>query len=391
MTLLNCSRQTSFRCAIAGFLLTGALAHPVSAQTPQINSVQFSGAAGNYALTLKGSGFGSPAVSPLPFTGDAPNFRIGNSTTFLESGYTGDALALTYRYWSNNEVVVSGVNAQPGNAITIAIWNQASQHAGTWGGTVPTSASTPQITSAELSGTGANLQIQINGSGFGSAPSTMPAPGSAGVLNYFRFTDFRAHCGSSSTLFEAGFQNWGSSPDSVTLYYQSWSDDQIVVSGFGGTYGQGCAAYQAGDPVAITVYNSADASSSGSQTAWGGPTLAHIAITVQDSTTGQPISSGSTITAGDEFQVTVTGTPEFNCAGQFIVTALGAPGNPPSVLVQSVPFIIGPASGNSAVGGTLSSNGTPGDENDWKISASCNGATQNSFASGTFEFLSAVP
>jgi hypothetical protein len=89
--------------------------------------------------------------------------------------------------------------------------------------------------------------------------------------------------------------------------------------------------------------------------------------------------------------VTVTGAPEFNCAGQFVVTALGAPGAPPSVLVQFQAFIIGPAVGtNSVAGGVLTSNGIPGDENDWKISASCNGATQNSFACGSFEFLSAV-
>jgi hypothetical protein len=319
LNLSGTGTQRPCYCAVAAILIAiVSLAEPALAQRPQINSVQFSGSPGDYTLTIKGGGFGSPVVA-LPFTGDVSNFRIGDSATFMESGYTGDADVLTYQSWSNYTIVVSGFGGQPGDAITIAVWNSASKLGGTWGGNVPpTSVSTPQITSVELSGTGSSLQIVVNGIGFGLAPSTMPAPGSGGDLNFFRFLDFRAHCGASSSLFEAGFQGWGIiSSDSVTLFYQSWSDDQIVISGFGGTYGQGCATYQAGDPVVIVVYNTGDTSSNGPQTAWGGPAAASIAISVKDLTTGKPISASSTITAGDQFQVTVTGEPEFNCTGQF--------------------------------------------------------------------------
>lgn len=115
-------------------------------------------------------------------------------------------------------------------------------------------------------------------------------------------------------------------------------------------------------------------------------------ITVRDVTTGQPVESGDTITAGDQFQVTVTVADQVNCAGQYVVTALGAPGGPPSVLVQFQLFILGSAVGsNSVTGGVLTSNGTPGHPNDWKVSASCNGAKREAFHFTKFEFLSAVP
>lgn len=115
-----------------------------------------------------------------------------------------------------------------------------------------------------------------------------------------------------------------------------------------------------------------------------------ITITVMDVTTGQQISPGETITAGDQFQVTVTVTNNIDCAGQFVVTAVGA-GALPEVLVQVVPFIIGPASGSDTVtGGILTSNGTPGHPNHWKISASCDGTAPNAFGFARFQFSSAV-
>src|SRR5579863_1793910 len=117
------------------------------------------------------------------------------------------------------------------------------------------------------------------------------------------------------------------------------------------------------------------------------PAALSLTITVQDITTGQPITNGETLHATDNFQVTVT-TNNINCAGQFVVTALGAPGAPPSVLVQTVPYVIGPASGgNSAIGSTLNASVLPSGYNDWKISTSCNGANRGQFASSHFEFF----
>jgi hypothetical protein len=115
-----------------------------------------------------------------------------------------------------------------------------------------------------------------------------------------------------------------------------------------------------------------------------------ITISVTDLTTGETISNEQTITATDFFQVTVT-TNGVNCAGQFVVTALGASGSPPSVLVQSVPFIIGPAVSSNSVSGTqLQATVLSIGFNSWKISASCNGVGINQFAFASFQFFVSV-
>jgi len=116
-------------------------------------------------------------------------------------------------------------------------------------------------------------------------------------------------------------------------------------------------------------------------------TRSKIAISVMDLTAGRPLKDRETITPGvdgDRFQVTVNGNGG-DCAGQYVVSALGAPGGLPSVLVQFVPFIIGPGVGNNSVTGPeLTAN--PG-VNAWKISASCNGAGPKEFDFDSFEFF----
>jgi len=113
-----------------------------------------------------------------------------------------------------------------------------------------------------------------------------------------------------------------------------------------------------------------------------------VTISVRNPITGERIRGEASVPAGTTFQVSVT-TNGVDCAGHFVVSALGAPGNPPSVLVASVPFVIGPAVGsNTATGTTLVANALAGTQvNDWKISASCNGARREQFAHREIEFF----
>jgi hypothetical protein len=112
-----------------------------------------------------------------------------------------------------------------------------------------------------------------------------------------------------------------------------------------------------------------------------------ISIKVTNLDTGLRIEEWETLTSVTPFQVTVT-TNGLDCAGQFVVTALGAPGAPPAVLVQAVPFIIGPAVGSNSVSGEpLDSGG----DNDWKISASCNGDDPVEHDFDFFEFFVLLP
>ena len=134
-------------------------------------------------------------------------------------------------------MVLAGFGGSVADAVALAIWNPTTNLGATWGGNVPpTNAATPQITNVTFSGTGAGTTITVTGSGFGSSPFGSPFTGD---LNDFQFLDFRTHTGAASSLFGAGAGGFGiNPPNPVTLDYQSWSNDQIVIGGFGGTYGQ---------------------------------------------------------------------------------------------------------------------------------------------------------
>jgi hypothetical protein len=235
-----------------------------------IDSVRFSGGPGDYTLSIEGHGFGTSVVS-LPFRGDVPNFRIGDKAKACEWGYTGDGYGLNYLFWSDTNVVVSGFGGQPGDAIIVAVWNADSGAGATWGGKVPGGALTPRIRWVRLSGGGRDLHIIVRGEGFGPPPADLPPSGSPGHSRYFSFQDFHGHCGFASSLFSAGGRGWDTAKlDAVGLIFESWSDTDIVISGFGDGYGAGCATYEAGDPVAVALWTSASIDRGGRQTAWGG-------------------------------------------------------------------------------------------------------------------------
>ncbi len=246
----------------------GGCGSSTSSQPPVIESVTASGNAGNFTLTINGIGFGNPGQNvSIPYLGDLPNFRITDlaQTAQGEWGYTGDTKPLGYLSWLDTRIVVSNFGANPGDAIIITEWNDSGQGA-VWGGTV-LPVTTPTIAAVQFAGSGQNLQMTVQGSGFGTAPVAMPYTGD---LPQFFFQDDRTPC-SGSSLFTAGWTYWGALPASaVTLQFESWSDTEIQISGFAGQYGSGCATVAPGDPVAIGVFNSAAAGPNGAQTAWGG-------------------------------------------------------------------------------------------------------------------------
>ena len=239
-----------------------------TASAANITSVAFSGSSENYTITINGTGFGSLPGS-VPFNGVTPYFRLFEVAQLGagEWGYPGDAKTLTYQSWSDVQIQISGLAAQTGDAIQIWVSNPTTGSSATWGGNVPGGSDIPQITSVNFSGNGANLQVQINGFGFGNAPAAMPFTGD---LNQFLFADQRTHSGAGS--FNAGAGLWGiRSPTPVTVKFQSWSDNQIIIGGFAGSYGQNDAnTLQNGDSVYVVVWNGSDTSQTGPQTAWGG-------------------------------------------------------------------------------------------------------------------------
>ncbi|HKM84775.1 MAG TPA: hypothetical protein VJW96_01115 [Terriglobales bacterium] len=108
-----------------------------------------------------------------------------------------------------------------------------------------------------------------------------------------------------------------------------------------------------------------------------------VTISVQDTTTGQPITNGETLHSTDNFQVTVT-TNDITCIGNFLITAENSTGEIGS---QEVFYTVGPQFGsNSATGSILNAFALNG-KNDWKISNACNGAVPHQFSLSRFEFF----
>jgi len=256
---------------------------PESGENPVINNVVITGTAGDYTLTVQGSGFGSsPVVSSssgyssvtTPYLGDVNNFRIGDNAELghgewgFESTGGFDANVLLYESWSDTQIVVSNFGGAPGDALIVAVWNSVSMNGAVWGGNDPSSSSSPHISSVTISGTGEQIQILVQGTGFGSAPAGLPYTGD---LNDFFFWDARSHCGAGSSLYSSGGSYFGDrNPDSVPLSYTEWTNTEIEITELAGSYDVPCGVNEPGDPVAVAVWNSSATSDTGPQTAWGG-------------------------------------------------------------------------------------------------------------------------
>jgi MBG domain/Domain of unknown function (DUF4214)/MBG domain (YGX type)/Abnormal spindle-like microcephaly-assoc'd, ASPM-SPD-2-Hydin/Immunoglobulin domain len=269
-----------------------------SAEPPIITGVQFSSSAESYTLVISGAGFGRLPTA-TPFTGDSPCFRIADSAQVGDGewGYSGDAKILTYQAWSDSQITVSGLIAQPGDALAIAVWNPTTGAGVTWGGNVPGgSAITPTITSVLFTGSGQTSQVTISGSGFGNAPVQMPY---SGVLDNFALTDWVVHSGYDSSFFAAGYGGWGvNGPSSVTANFVSWTSTQITISGFGGAYGQGPLILQPGDPVTFTIWSTTDSTYTGPQTTWGGSWANSTLIVTQPQSLNVAASGDASFTIG---------------------------------------------------------------------------------------------
>jgi hypothetical protein len=136
--------------------------------------------------------------------------------------------------WSDTSITVTGIAVAKGDALRIAAYNQTAGNVGAWGGRISPSKGTPHIGSVVPSGSGQSLTLTISGSGFGDAP---PQVGQNTNSPFFVFTDYNATApGTDGFPWNAGFCGTDDC-NGVTIGYVSWTDRQIVVSGFGSEYG----------------------------------------------------------------------------------------------------------------------------------------------------------
>lgn len=121
-------------------------------------------------------------------------------------------------------------------------------------GVVEAGSGAPTITAVHISQIGQNIHIEVDGSGFGTAPTPLPF---VGELAVFGITD----------ITQGGWCA-GASNCPVQLQYTSWTDESIVIDGFGPQYG-GVDQMAPGDAVRIVVRGSTAPSGAGSAS-WTG-------------------------------------------------------------------------------------------------------------------------
>jgi hypothetical protein len=148
----------------------------------------------NLRLEVHGAGFGS-APSALPAVGEFPQFGITDTT---QGGWWAGrsnygSVQLQYTSWSDTAIVVDGFGPQygsqykvtTGDTVSIFVQNAQGPEFTVWTGTLQPSAPpppdpggpTPRVASVTFGQVGQKMHIEVDGAGFGPAPSTLPAVG----------------------------------------------------------------------------------------------------------------------------------------------------------------------------------------------------------------------
>jgi len=274
--------------------------NPTSGSTgvpPVISSVSPIAATLSQTITIKGSGFGNTQPQLLNL-GDGSVDTVGGGTTpviriydegSLDSWEAGvqdspnsgaDSIGVILVSWSDSEIVLGGFgtalstngqgqwNILPGDPLLIAVLTVNGQAAYTT--TVissqssqnPTSGSkgAPPIISSVSPISATQLQtITIQGSGFGNTqPQLMNlTDGSVDTIVSGTTPVIRIYDEEGLDSWEAGCQDSQWVPkDMIGIYLTSWSDNEIVLGGFGtelNVNGQGPCNINPGDPLIVDV------------------------------------------------------------------------------------------------------------------------------------------
>jgi hypothetical protein len=231
----------------AGLPHFGGILIPGADPLPRIDNVQFAGGPSGVSATINGNNFGA-APADVPCTACTPL-----ELQVLDVTADGTEQAINVVAWSNTQITVTGIAANAGDAMEIDAYNDTTGNAGAWGGLVSREKGLPKITSIQVSGSGETLSLTVNGTGFGAAP-----PGIGPNVNtpFFMFSDINnASTGTGGGRWNAGYCG-AYECDGVTLNYASWSNTQIVMSGFGGQYANGSWYVNPRDAFCVAVWPS---------------------------------------------------------------------------------------------------------------------------------------
>lgn len=253
----------------------GGVQPPVANGTPQITSVSNVSNQQSQTITITGYGFGTMT----PYSGDSDYLRVSDVTKSWNAGWTKDPgtdkVTLLVKSWTDDAIVIGGFagayGSDPnsmgaGDQLEFQVWNPQTNVGPSEYYTFVAAAMTPsansieapEITSVSPIFPEQLHAIVISGKGFGTR-----APYS-GNSEFIRFSDIT--------------KNWnaGSSrdfpPDKITLIVDSWTDTQIEISGFSGSYGDGDEYLSVGDTVGFQVWSTQN-----------GPSVYHALVTPVES------------------------------------------------------------------------------------------------------------
>ena len=236
---------------------TSTTTTPTTTTTPIITSVSKISATQTQSITIKGQGFG--ALSP--YNGDSAYIDITDVTWGWDAGYNSDylgqtnAIKLNISQWTDGEIIISGFSGtygqtyslNVGDKISISIWNVPSgtgpaSYQIVCGAPTNATSATPVITSVSKISATQTQNITIEGQGFGALD---PYNGDSA---YIDITDV-------TSGWNAGYNNgtWVDS-NAVTLKIAQWTDGQILISGFSGSY-RPAVSLNIGDTILIRIWN----------------------------------------------------------------------------------------------------------------------------------------
>jgi hypothetical protein len=258
--------------------------------TPGITSVTPILPQQTQTITISGSGFGTQA----PYTGDSQYIELVDTTAGgWAAGHSGAAITLAVSSWTNTQIVLSGFSGSygtngwcisPGDQLKVEVWNAQS---GDGPAVYPIAASsgtntcTLSIASVSPIASMQTQTITINGWDFGTqSPYT-------GSSNYIELVDTTA-----------GGWAAGHSGSSVTLAVSSWTNTQIVLSGFSGSYGTNGWCISPGDQLKVEVWNAQSGD---------GPAVYPIAASSGTNTCTLSIASVSPIVSEQTQTITING------------------------------------------------------------------------------------
>jgi protein involved in polysaccharide export with SLBB domain len=263
----------------------------VASGSPAITSVSAILPQQTQTITINGSDFGTQAA----YTGDSNYIELIDSTgTSWNAGHGSSAVTLAVSSWTNTQIVLSGLSGaygtngwciSPGDQLSVKVWNAQSGHGPAVYPIVASSGTNMcalAITSVSPILPQQTQTITINGSDFGTQSAY------TGDSNYIELVD------STGVSWDAGH-----SGAAVTLAVSSWTNTQIVLTGFSSGYGTNGWCISPGDQLSVKVWNAQSGH---------GPAVYPIVASSGTNTCTVAITSVSAILPQQTQTITINGT-----------------------------------------------------------------------------------